>query len=172
MPYLIDGHNLIGQLPDLSLTEEHDEVKLFYKLVSFTARTKKRVTVVFDRGLPGGKSTLSNSMIEVIFAPQGGSADGIMKQRISAVRDPGQWIVVSNDHAVLDVAQMRGMRIMRCAEFAPLLQPPPPPKISAREKHKQGETIDVHVPKAEVDEWLRLFEEAKHKGKGAKDNKT
>jgi uncharacterized protein len=164
MPYLIDGHNLIGQLPDLSLTDEHDEVKLFHKLVSFTARTKKRVTVVFDRGLPGGKSPLSNGMIEVIFAPQGGSADAIMQRRISDARDPGQWIVVSNDHAVLNAARLRGMRALRCAEFVPLLQPPPAPKVPAREKHKQGETMDVHVPKAEVDEWLRVFEEAKRKG--------
>lgn len=168
MPYLIDGHNLIGQLPDLSLTDEHDEVKLFLKLVSFTARTKKRVTVVFDRGLPGGKSRLSNGMIEVIFAPQGGSADAIMKQRIGDARDPGQWIVVSNDNAVLSAARVRGMRTLRSVEFAPLLLPSPASKIPAREKHKTGETMDVHVPKAEVEEWLRVFEEAERKV--AKDN--
>ena len=33
--YLIDGHNLIGQLPDLSLTDPDDEAKLVQKLTGF-----------------------------------------------------------------------------------------------------------------------------------------
>ena len=59
MAYLIDGHNLIGQLPDLSLNDPNDEAKLVQKLIGFAARQQKRVVVVFDSGLPGGKSRLS-----------------------------------------------------------------------------------------------------------------
>ena len=56
MPLLIDGHNLIGRLPDLRLDDPQDEAKLVARLRVYHARTGKRVTVVFDRGLPGGRS--------------------------------------------------------------------------------------------------------------------
>ena len=54
MPILIDGHNLIGRLPDLRLDDPDDEAKLVLRLRAYAARTRKRITVVFDQGLPGG----------------------------------------------------------------------------------------------------------------------
>ena len=57
MPLLIDGHNLIGrgQLPGLRLDDPDDEAKLVTRLRAYCARARKRATVVFDRGLPGGR---------------------------------------------------------------------------------------------------------------------
>jgi hypothetical protein len=153
--YLIDGHNLIGQMPDLSLTDEHDEAKLVQKLIGFSARGGKRITVVFDHGLPGGKSRLSTGTVEVIFATQGGSADAVMKQRIARAKDVGQWTVISNDHEVLAAARARKMRALTCREFAPLLQAPPSQPQPF--KNKAGESMDVRVSPKEVEEWLKVF---------------
>ena len=157
MAYLIDGHNLIGQLPDLSLTDPDDEAKLVQKLLSFSARTGKRCVVVFDSGLPGGKSRLSTGKVEVIFASARSSADDVMKERIKRVRDPGQWIVVSNDHAVLNAARARRMTTISSAEFAEQLRHPAPPKGKRARPADPGEADDVHVSPAEVEAWLELF---------------
>ena len=52
MHYLIDGHNLIGALPDISLEDPDDEVKLILVLRSWAvARRRREVTVIFDGGL-------------------------------------------------------------------------------------------------------------------------
>ena len=40
MPLLIDGHNLIGHLPDLSLSDPRDEVKLVARLQAYAARSE------------------------------------------------------------------------------------------------------------------------------------
>ncbi|MGD9375749.1 MAG: NYN domain-containing protein, partial [Anaerolineae bacterium] len=48
MPILIDGHNLVGKLPVLSLQDPDDEQKLIELLRSYQARTGKEVIVVFD----------------------------------------------------------------------------------------------------------------------------
>ncbi len=157
MRYLIDGHNLIGQLPDLSLTDPDDEAKLVQKLIGFAARHQKRIVVVFDSGLPGGKSRLSTNQVEVVFASSRSSADDVMKERIRLARDPGQWVVVSNDHAVINAAHARRMTILTSAEFVPLLRQPPKPKAGRRADHDSGEAADVYVSPDEVEAWLKLF---------------
>lgn len=155
MAYLIDGHNLIGQLPDLSLSDPDDEARLVQKLIGFTARTGKRVVVVFDHGLPGGKSRMSTGKVEVVFASPRTNADAIMMERIKAVRDPGQWTVVSNDNEVLDAARQRRMRVLKSREFVPLLRNTA--ERQRRADRSQGDAPDVRLSSAEIDEWLKLF---------------
>jgi predicted RNA-binding protein with PIN domain len=165
MAYLIDGHNLIGQLPDISLRDPDDEARLVQKLIGLSARQSKRVVVVFDSGLPGGKSRMSTGQVEVIFASVGSSADDVMKERIKRVRDPGQWIVVSNDRAVLDAARARRMTTITSAEFAVQLRQSPAPKGKRPRSTDPGEADDVHVSSAEVEAWLEIF---KSRGKPEK----
>lgn len=154
MAYLIDGHNLIGQLPDLSLTDPDDEAKLVQKLIGFAARTGKSCLVVFDSGLPGGKSRLSTGKVEVIFASARSSADDVMKERIKTAHDPGKWVVVSNDREVLNTAAARRMTVLKSAEFAPQLYIPSAPK---RGKSNEDKRDDIYVSAAEVEAWLKIF---------------
>lgn len=155
MPYLIDGHNLIGKLPDITLGEANDEAKLVIKLRGFAARTRKKCIVVFDSGLPGGRSPLSNSPVEVIFASSPRNADRLLIRRIEDMPDPRNWILVSSDHMIQDVAKRRGMQVMTSDTFAPLLRLPKAP-IPDDKPLK-----DVYVSPAEVEEWLRLFNKKK-----------
>lgn len=153
MPYLIDGHNLIGQLADISLDDPHDEAKLVTKLRSFCARTGKKCHVIFDHGMPGGRSSLSNGTVKVVFAARPGEADDVMLARIRKTRDTKGWIIVSSDERVLSAARQRGMRGLRSRDFADQLRrPAPPPK---------EENPNVYVSPSEVDEWLRLFQAGK-----------
>lgn len=151
MAYMIDGHNLIGQLPDISLDDPNDEAKLIQKLASFAARTGKRCLVVFDHGLPGGTSRMSSRAVQVVFASARSSADRVMMERIRKIPDPIGWTVVSSDRDVQAVARSRRMNTLHSEEFVHLLQAPPRPKIDA------GEAADVQLSDAEVDEWLDLF---------------
>jgi uncharacterized protein len=150
MPYLIDGHNLIGQLPDISLTDPNDEAKLVTKLRGFAALSGKTCHVIFDHGLPGGKSKLSNGKVKVVFASQPGDADTIMLKRIQAIRDVKGWIVVSSDQRVLGAARQRGMRGVRSTDFARDMQ-------RRTTTPTQEKNPNVYVSPAEVDEWVKLF---------------
>jgi predicted RNA-binding protein with PIN domain len=158
MTYLIDGHNLIGQLPDLSLSDPDDEAKLVLKLRGFAARQKKRVVVVFDSGLPAGRSSMSNTPVEVIFASARSTADAVMIERIKRARDPGQWVVVSNDHTVIDAARARRMTVVTSAAFVSLLRTPAAPKTKRGKDKDAGESGDVYVSPDEVEAWLKLFQ--------------
>ena len=120
MPILIDGHNLIQALPDIDLDDPNDEAMLVERLKSYCARTRKRCVVVFDRGLPGGRSRdLSTSQVTVVFASDGyTTADQVLRGRIRAVRDPGNYLLVSTDLEVRAAAEKRRMPVMTSEVFA------------------------------------------------------
>jgi len=151
MTYLIDGHNLIGQLPDISLEDPNDEALLVQKLIGFCARTGKTCVVVFDYGLPGGSSRMSTRAVQVVFASGRSTADRVMMERINKIPDPTGWIVVSSDHDVLATARKRRMGTLHSDEFAALLKSPPKHVVDA------GEASEVNLSDQEVDEWLDLF---------------
>lgn len=151
MPYMIDGHNLIGQLPDISLDDPNDEALLVQKLAGFAARTGKNCVVVFDYGLPGGTSRMSTRAVQVVFASQRSTADRVMMERIGKIPDPAGWVIVSSDRDVRETARKRRMGTLTSGEFADLLANPPPKPVDA------GEAADVQLSDDEVDEWLDLF---------------
>ncbi|MBN1680910.1 MAG: NYN domain-containing protein [Anaerolineae bacterium] len=149
MPYLIDGHNLIGRIPDLSLDDPHDEAKLVDRLRSYMARKRKRCTVVFDKGLPGGPSrNLSTHNVRVVFAHGGTTADAIIMERIRETRDPHSQVIVSADQEIVHAAHRRHMQVIAPAAFASDLAESPMP---------DDDDPNPHLTPAEIDDWLRLF---------------
>ena len=118
MPFLIDGHNLIGQMPDLSLADPDDEQKLIERLRAYLVKVSKKGTVIFDKGLPGGASKWSNSVLEVRFAPHPKKADEVIKERLKRERNPKGLTVVSSDNEVIAAARQAGASVLRSAEFA------------------------------------------------------
>ncbi len=146
MPYLIDGHNLIGQMPGLSLDDPHDEAKLVERLKGFMARTGKRCTVIFDGGLPGGYSRdLSTFSVQAVFAHSGTTADAIILERIRSARDPGELVVVSADQQIVEAALRRRMSVLSPAVLAR--------QMNAPDKRDP----DPHLTPDEIQEWLDLF---------------
>lgn len=152
MPYLIDGHNLIASLPGISLDDPDDEAKLVNRLRGFVARRRNHCTVVFDGGLPGGFSTMSNKSVKVIFAAgQRSSADRVIQGRIRRTRDPANWTLVSSDNELRRAADKRGMRHMGSSEFARLMQ------SGGRDVAEPGEEINPVMTDDELDHWLHVF---------------
>lgn len=169
MSYLIDGHNLIGQLDDISISDPDDEAKLVLKLRGFCARERTKVVVIFDQGLPSGVSQMSNQVVEVRFAPYRSTADEMLIGRIERAADPTNWTVVSSDQRVLACAQQHKMRVLRSHEFArhlrPLSTPLSEPTVLPRkpgepiEPPDPGEAIHVMLSPGQVAEWLKVFPE-------------
>ncbi|RMF01100.1 MAG: hypothetical protein D6768_11340 [Chloroflexi bacterium] len=154
MQWLIDGHNLIGQLPGLRLSDPNDEAKLLERLRSYRAKTGHKITVVFDPGggyRPG--STRSQGGITVKYAASGQTADQVIARRVKKVKNPQAWGVVSSDHAVQRAARNAGIRVVSSAEFAGQMRA----RTGSSAEADPGSKPDVSVSPDEVDEWLNLF---------------
>jgi predicted RNA-binding protein with PIN domain len=156
MPFLIDGHNLIGQMPALSLADPDDEQKLIELLRAYLVRTGKQGTVVFDRGLPGGAAHWSNNVLEVRFAPAPKKADDLIRDRLERERNARGLIVVTADRELAQAAQRAGARVRRPVDFARDLTARP----KAIPKKESGLTP------AEVEEWERAFRAGKSSENG------
>jgi predicted RNA-binding protein with PIN domain len=147
---LIDGHNLIGRLPTLSLEDPDDEEKLVRLLKSYRARTGKAISVVFD---PGSTFALSGAHreggIEIVFAPYGTTADAVIARRVGKSRSPAGVLVVTSDQDLADQVARRGARVESSDAFAAEL-------IDVHESLSRRE--DPSLSPEEVEAWLALFE--------------
>jgi predicted RNA-binding protein with PIN domain len=158
MPILIDGHNLIGQLPTLSLADPDDEEKLVRLLSSYRARTRKRITVVFDPGVAFSVPQIRKvGGIEVVFAPHNSSADAVIARRVGASRNPDGWLVVTSDHGLADKVAGQGARVQSARSFAQQLSESP---------ESEPDWKDTPVSPQEVEAWLDLFEGKEQKTTG------
>ncbi len=149
MPILIDGHNLIGRLPTLSLRDPHDEEKLVRLLMSYRARTGKVITVVFD---PGEGVALAGTRrlggIEVVFASSGSSADAVIARRVQQSGNPPAWLVVTSDGELAEAVTRDGARVQSAEAFASEL---------TRSDDDSPDWRDMPPSPDEVEDWLTLF---------------
>jgi predicted RNA-binding protein with PIN domain len=154
VPYLIDGHNLIAQMPGLSLSDPDDEVQLVLRLRKFAARKKQKITVVFDHGIPGGWSRgLSTGPVRVVFAGSHTNADRVILERIREAARPTDIRLVSSDGELRRAAEARRVEVITSQEFAATLNKPPPsqPRPDERENPK--------LSKDEVKKWMKVFKQ-------------
>lgn len=152
MPLLIDGHNLIGAgvFDDIRLSDEDDEAKLVSRLKVWKSRYRGKITVVFDRGIPGGRDrNLSGGGVEVVFAAHPAEADDLIRRRMR--RRPKDLELVSNDTTLLTEAAALGVSSQSGAEFVEHFA------LVAPEAMEAGTEPDVRLSEAEIDEWMDLF---------------
>lgn len=154
MQWLIDGHNLIGQMPNLRLDDPDDEAKLLQHLRNFRVRTGHRITVVFDAGpVYRPAETKKAGGVTVQFAAPGQTADQIIGQRVRRVKNPQELIVVTSDRAVQQAARQARVRVLTAREFVPqLLQ-----GAAAAAEDDRGSQAEVQLSADEVEEWLKFF---------------
>jgi predicted RNA-binding protein with PIN domain len=148
MPYVIDGHNLIGAFPGLELSDPDDERKLIDALERFGRATRRRAIVFFDRGRPeSGRGALRGRMVEAHFSVPPRSADEALLAFLRAHRDARNYTVVTSDAEVRRAARRAGAAVVSAQQFSRELQD----GLDTRRREKPAEEPD------DVEEWLKLF---------------
>ena len=151
MPYIIDGHNLIGAIEDIDLSEDDDEARLIVRLQSFSHRVGKRFLVYFDRGQPGGGGPGDSGNVKVIFVPQPRTADDAIEAKLQELGGEARnWTLVSSDRRLIGGAQRAGARFVRSEEFARELASSIPDEIA----EDAEEEIDVEY-------WQSIFNQGR-----------
>ena len=123
---LVDGHNLIGKLPNISLSDPDDEAKLVRVLENYHAmHAHEDILVVFDPARDGGGwrgSQARSGAVSVRFAPRGVSADDVLARVVRDAKSPRSITVVSSDNAVRRAVRVHGAKVLRAEEFIVQLQ--------------------------------------------------
>jgi predicted RNA-binding protein with PIN domain len=158
MPYLIDGHNLIAQMADISLEDPNDEARLLSRLRSFCARTGKKVFVYFDRRAPGAQDPPPAGGLIVHFVRSPRTADDAILAHLRRLgRKAHNWTVVSSDRKIQRAAKRADARILTSSDFASSLAPS---ENIAEENEKPAPPSSQE----EVATWERLFRNSERDG--------
>jgi predicted RNA-binding protein with PIN domain len=151
MPYLIDGHNLIPTIPDLSLDELDDEIRLLELLLRFCRKTGKKAHVYFDQAPVGQSRVQSFGSVVAHFVGVGQTADDAIYKHLKRLKNEAKnWTVVSSDRGVASSARHVHAKVISSANFAR--------KLQETDQHR-GKTArsDFNISPEEIKEWLRLF---------------
>ena len=169
MIYLIDGHNLIGKLPDIQLSDPDDEQKLVKRLNDWCLLDNRRkIKVFFDAGEFGGLGDmLSRPAVRVQFSRVGQTADSVIVQFLQTIKNPQEFTLVTSDREIIYAARKRRVGYILSEEFAILLaeelQPDPKTETEEIKPEEKGAESEVDVSDSEVQTWLRAFENAPHR---------
>lgn len=149
MPYIIDGHNLIGKIPGLRLDDLDDEQELIQLLQDFCTQSGKEAEVYFDRSASGHARASVHGRVTARFVRSGETADQAVARHLKRLgNSASNWTVVSSDHEVQNAAKRARARVIPSGEFSQELASGPAGEGS-------GESPKMSAD--EVDEWLDLF---------------
>ena len=155
MPVIIDGHNLIGKMSSISLSDPDDEEKLIQLLARHLHRNPQTTIVVFDKGTELEQAPRRRGPgLSVIFAPPGSSADAIIIDMVKRDPNPKGLTVVSSDNEIRRCARSRRSRTVSAERFAKKLDSPP-------EDRRRGSAPDEETGEMDVDEWIDYFREGR-----------
>ena len=155
MPYLIDGHNLIPKL-GLRLDSMDDEMELIAILQEYCRIERKQVEVYFDGAPTQQAGTRKHGSVTAHFVPLKSTADNAIRNRLKTMgKSARNWSVVSSDHRVQLEAREARAEIISSDVFVSTLK-------QARNSAPKP-TDNRKLSSQEVDDWLKLFEQRRHK---------
>lgn len=163
--YLIDGHNLIPKIPGLSLRQIDDELRLIALLQVYARIRRRAIEVFFDDAPSGQTGTRSYGTVRAHFSPLSSTADAAIRTRLAQMGKATRSVtVVSSDHQVLAAARASGAAWLTAEAFADQLiaaQSEPAPTQPNRRRGARPPAEAPATPAAEVEEWLKLFQNRK-----------
>lgn len=153
---LLDGHNLIGRTPGLSLEREDEARELLLRRIGAAKGSGRRqVVVVFDGNRPGSAKESAFGGLRVVYSPAGRSADDEILRRVGEARRGQATVVVTSDRQLAQRARDLGAQIESCESFLSRLERA---AAAGRSSPRQPPPLAPD----EVEAWLRAFR-GKHK---------
>jgi predicted RNA-binding protein with PIN domain len=156
MPYLIDGNNLIGRIPHLSLDDPRSKYILVAQLRIFQKITKRKVILVFD-GPPDiellGDRYQSKKFV-ILYPSDEENADTVIEAQIEKQTNFQHFTVVTSDREIKAYAHMNKAKVIDCDSFSKELKAVLKKfRIEKSMRKTQGKLSPL-----EVSQWLEIFE--------------
>ena len=154
---MIDGHNLIPKL-GLRLDSVDDEMDLIAVLQEYCRLEGRQAEVFFDGAPLSYAGTRKLGRVTAHFVQLGTTADTAIRNRLRKLGKAARnWAVVSSDREVQAEARAARSEVIPSEAFAALLK-------------RAGDSVpksrgDPSLSEAEVEEWLKIFDERKQNKK-------
>ena len=159
---LIDGHNLVPNIPGMSLSDLDDENQLISLLQVYCRKRRQTVEVYFDRAPVGQAGKRGYGQVTAFFVREGITADEAIMARLRALGKRAKNAqVISSDRQVQAAVRAAHAQVVTSQDFARELQAllTETPSLDPRNRLLTTE---------ELDEWEALFRRG-HPPVGGKD---
>jgi predicted RNA-binding protein with PIN domain len=150
MAYIVDGNNVMGQVPGWHRDKAKSRRALLEKLAAFIRVKKARVTVVFD-GRPEDEMPEGSVFhgVRVLYADRGSDADTRIERIVGASKDARGLTVVTSDRHLAFLVRARGATVIRSGVFRSQIES----TLESIPSAEDGEQTEV----GDVNNWLRYF---------------
>jgi predicted RNA-binding protein with PIN domain len=152
--YVVDGYNLMHQMPELRKRIETDlegcREALLARLAGFAHRKSAPVTVIFDGARDAGRPPNRWKALEVRFSIPPQKADPVIKAVIAARKKGEDMVIVTSDRDIGMYARLCGVRVESAQAFADSMQAEPATDLERK--------YDSSLSENELEEWVRLFD--------------
>ncbi|MCU0485201.1 MAG: NYN domain-containing protein [Anaerolineales bacterium] len=157
MQIIIDGHNLIPNIPGLSLSDLDDEQRLIEMVQEYCRVRRHQAEIYFDNAPPGMAGLKSMGSIKVKFAQKGRTADQDIKDRVAKLGKAARNIlVVTSDQSIQIAVRAGRTQVMSSSDFARELQ-----QALAQVRGGASTTEEFSLSDQEIVEWMKLFKKGK-----------
>ncbi len=150
--YIIDGYNLLYQMPEIRKLMERDlegaRRMLIQKLQCFVQHESAELVVVFD-GDKRSSMPEGNPSLRILYSRYPEKADPMIRTLISRMASE-ECVVVSSDNEIRRYAQLYSCKAMHSVQFARLITSKPSLTMDLK--------ADPSVSNEEMEEWLKLFQ--------------
>lgn len=155
MAYIVDGNNVMGQIPGWHRDKANARRTLLEELAAFAKAKKARVTVVFD-GRPDSAVPEGSAFhgVKVLYAERGSDADTRIERIVETSIDPRGLTVVTSDRHLGFLVRSLGATVIRSGEFRSQFER----LLESLPGAEDGEQFDV----GDVNAWLRYFGSSSH----------
>jgi predicted RNA-binding protein with PIN domain len=154
MNYIIDGHNLIGKIPGLSLSMPDDEERLIELLNRSSQGSRHKLEVYFDGAPPGEAGRRNYGSLRAHFVPASQTADDAIRRRLRRLgKSATSWVVVTSDHNIQAAAREAHAKVLRAEDFSEMVQ------TTLQRRVNVFNAEEKPLSEEEVIEWLAIFKE-------------
>lgn len=155
MPYIIDGNNLIGSMPDITLEDPGARKKIVEIVRKYQQSKNSSVIIVFD-GEPDNvfhRQPLDEKFT-VVYPRYGDSADDEIKRILGRYTYFKDVVLVTSDRELKTYARKKGARIINSIEFHYELR-----RYTRVQgiKESNQKRINAQLSDNEIDQWLKIF---------------
>ena len=155
MPIIIDGHNLLWSIGEMSKDSEPiSDVQLCRIVSRYLKLVGENGEMVFDGTGPPQKTSFDNlNNLEVIFCGFGTEADTIIEDKIRANSAPKRLTVVSSDRRLRDAARSRRAVSMKSEMFWGNIRK----ELRRKKRANEPAAKQKGISEGETKQWLEFF---------------
>jgi predicted RNA-binding protein with PIN domain len=155
MPIIIDGHNLLWAVQEVSRTHETiTELQLCHIVSRYLRSTGDKGEIVFDGAGPPDKGRFDNiSALEVLFSGPSADADRIIEDKVRASTAPKNLTIVSSDRQVRAAAHARKAATVKSEVFWQNLTK----ELTRARPQQEPPAKRWGLSDVETEQWLEFF---------------